>query len=82
MRVTLTREVTNTVELTPAEALHVTVMYLEEIVLKGFYINDKGRLEFWTSYPHGSGTTEDKGVPTLLQRKAWQFLSILKKSKA
>lgn len=65
------------VSLTSAEAREVTMQYVRKEVLKGGYVTDDGRLEDWTSEPHGSGTTTDHGPATPLQRAAAEFLKQL-----
>lgn len=81
--VQVTQSRTQVVELTNDEALKVTLTYLTDIVVGvGCYITDGGRLEHWTSYPHGSGTTTDMGIPTDIQRAAWDFIKAHDKLKA
>ncbi len=73
-------EITNIV-LTAEEAKTVAMQYIKDVVIgEGCYITKEARLEHWTSYPHGSGTTTDKGEPTPLQLAAWEFLTLAGKS--
>ena len=81
MRLSVTRPATTTLEINEEEMKEVAIKYIEDIVMNDCYINKKGRLEWWTSFPHGSGTYEDRGVPSPLQKKAWDFLGALKEAK-
>lgn len=47
----------------------------------GWYINEKGRREHWTSWPHGSGTYTDGGKPSKVQKLAAQLQSALREEK-
>lgn len=69
------------ISLTADEAKEVITQYIEkEMIGEGCYITREGRLEHWTSFPHGSGTTTDHGEPTPLQKASWGFLKLLKES--
>jgi hypothetical protein len=71
-------EITN-ISMTAEEAKTVAIQYIKAVVIgDGCYITNEGRLEHWTSCPHGSGTTTDKGKPTPLQLAAWEFLTLLR----
>lgn len=53
--------------------------YLQnEIIGSGCYIKD-GSLVHWTSWPHGSGTTTEKGKASEIQVCASQLLKLLTK---
>lgn len=78
IQVHMTRTKVETVTLTPEESREITKKYLGDIVLKKCYINDAGRLEYWTSWPHGSGTTYDEGEPNDEQKAAWALLQAMK----
>ena len=72
------RETVDEVSLTDEEAKTVTVRYIQNVVIgKDCYITKDGKLEHWTSYPHGSGTTTDKGKPTAVQTAAAELLARL-----
>lgn len=80
MQLTQRRTVVTNVTLTADEAKIVTLQYIKDEVLgEGCYITKDGRLEHWTSYPHGSGTTTDKGAATPLQLAANEFLLLAEK---
>jgi len=63
-----------TLKLTDDEAKEVTSKYLEMQIMKGKYINSKGVLEDWTSFPYGSGTTTQYGRPSKIQIAAYRLL--------
>ncbi len=44
---------------------------------KDYYVTEEGRLEDWTSWPHGSGTTTDHGLATEKQKAAYALLKLL-----
>lgn len=53
--------------------------YLEnDIIGRGCYVTKDGKLEHWTSYPHGSGTTTEMGDASEIQITASKFLKLLK----
>lgn len=77
VKISQKRLVYTDVELTDSETLEVIKKYITEVLLgDGVYIKD-GKLEHWTSWPHGSGTTTDMGEPTEVQKTAWAFLKAL-----
>ena len=80
IKITQTREVHNKLVLTDIEAVEVTELYLHSLLGEDCYINGKGNLEHWTSWPHGSGTTTDKGEPTSLQKAASRMLEALEET--
>lgn len=73
------RKVTSVeISLSNDEAKEVVTEYLKTMVIgKGCYVTEDGRLEHWTSYPHGSGTTTDMGEATALQKAADKFLAAM-----
>lgn len=66
------------VTLNDDEVKNVVEEYLQNIVGEGCYITHEGLIEHWTNFPHGSGTTTDKGKPTALQQTAWKLLTIMR----
>jgi len=76
--ITQSKTVNTKLELTNEEAQDVTINYLRKIVIgHECYVTDNGRLEHWTSYPHGSGTTTDKGEASKLQKAASDLIKKL-----
>lgn len=65
------------VELNAEETLEVVKQYLRSVIGDGCYITKNGKLEHWTKYPHGSGTTTDMGIPTPIQVAADALLSLV-----
>lgn len=59
------------------EAKLVAVRYLKKVILKDCEVNAAGRLEHWTSWPHGSGTTTDHGEASEAQKLAYRLLFLL-----
>jgi hypothetical protein len=77
-KITVYQKETRTVELDDETAKAVVKEYITKKVLEdGCYVTREGKLEHWTSWPHGSGTTTDMGVPSPLQAAAWRFLELL-----
>lgn len=75
IKLTQKKTETVTISLTDEEAKKVTIEYLRDVIIgDSCYITKGGRLEHWTSYPHGSGTTTDKGMASQLQLAAWGLL--------
>jgi hypothetical protein len=64
--------------LSPEEAFTALDTLLREGILgKGNSITNNGDLVYWTSWPHGSGTTTVYGPATELERAAWHLLHLL-----
>lgn len=77
VKITQKRLVCNDITLNDSETLEVVNHYIQSVLGDGCYINRKGRLEHWTSFPHGSGTTTDMGEPSPLQLAVWELSKLL-----
>lgn len=79
--ITQKKSVFTDVVLTDEEALEVIKQYIRDVVIgHECYITTEGKLEHWTKYPHGSGTTTNKGLATPLQKAASDFLDLLRRT--
>ena len=83
IKITQKEVVYNTIKLSNKNAREVCRQYLQntlginEYPGDECYISPEGRLKHWTSFPHGSGTTTDLGVPTELQLLAYEVIKRL-----
>lgn len=67
------------VKISEEEANAITIRYLSEIIIgEGCHVTKDNCIEHWTSWPHGSGTTTDKGKATKLQLNASKILKGLR----
>ena len=75
----ITHTVNHNVKVTKEQAKEIVKKYLKlAIIGEGCYITEDKELEHWTSWPHGSGTTSNKGAATELQILASQILVLIK----
>lgn len=70
------------VDLPTKDCREITMKYIQIEILggEGRYVTDDKKLEHWSSYPHGSGTTIEIGRATPLQITAWAFYLQLKEA--
>ena len=82
MKIDIVRSVRTEIELSNAEMNSVTLAYLQQLLGgEGNYVTEKCMLAHWTSFPHGSGTTEFIGTATPVQAAAFALLKLLRSAK-
>jgi len=70
-----------TVEISKDEAKAITIEYLSNIIIgEGCRVTKENHIKHWTSWPHGSGTTTDKGEATELQKNTANVLRHLRQT--